>query len=410
MNSIEGVDYIFDRYAYLGLAPTASTGEIHRTIVRRRAGLHDDKIMNLDPELKEKAEKVREAVNRCADMLEDEGKRALYDQRLEHFKAEAPHLVSNRPDVTPVDPTRERFDFEGLLNNKDDHYDLLEKKARELTLYDPDDDEKARARYTQNPKNSRARSAYQTQLGKRLQYLTAMEQVVWMGAGFTTSEKTRGFIQAPEDYTEATENAIKHTREHVIAESVSMRSGLVAIGMASPPLLLGYEAAPTAEGKPAMPDDLSQKIIDTVRGEFDLRTQRIRDNAQAKADTLQEIIDLSPTYIFKKISGNSDDRRTVYIFRPPDTAKGEEPSLMITFNFIRQGKTMTSAGSAITDSANRQSLSAVRAQAKKGPPSIGILHDTGLGDTMSSASFYMEVSHALNVLEKTVSPKTAQPG
>lgn len=406
MDYIEGVDYIFDRYAYLKLEPTATQQEIHKAVKLKRAGLHDDKIRNLDDELKENARRVRAAVERCAEVLEDDAKRKLYDQRLEHFKATAPQLVTSNPHTVPFDPTRERFDFEGLLHDKDDSYDLLEAKARELTHYDPAADQKAAARYKKNPKNARTRREYSEQLTLRLNYLTAMEQVVWLGAGFNTAKKTRGLIQAPEDYTSASDAAIADTRTRVIAETVGLRKGMVALGMASPPLLLEYNGSASSAGeKPAMPDDLTEKIIDTVREKFDLRTQRIRDNAQAKADTLQALLELSPTYIFRHVTAGADNQRSVHLFRPAETG---EPRLMVTFNFLREGHTMRSTDTVMPEAENRPGLSEVKKAAKSGPPSVGIVHSRALEEIMDTSSFYMEANHALNLLEAHNERKTAR--
>lgn len=408
MDTIEYVDYIFDRYAYLGVAPDATQQEIHKVIKQRRAGLHTDKLAHVDEELVKVANRKRELVDSCAEVLEHDERRALFDQRLAWFKAEKPKLVSTSG-VAIIDPHSTRFQYEELLADDLDNYDRMKEYAASLTGYDAREDAAAARRYKARPKDAELCEDYRYQVGKRLYYFTSLEVAAWAAAGLNTDDKTRGSAFHADEYVERTEKLIAYTRDAVVPELIGQRQNLVALGMSPPLLLLTYKPQDGTEAAPPAPIDASAEATDQtikkVQDKFEERAGRIRDIAQQKQDALQELLSLSPTYIFNRPAEMVDGPYVVYVLKPQESG---EPTLTTSFNFIKSGNNMKLEDVAYFEEGDTP-LPKLRKQAKKGPPAIGILHSTQLGDVMEYGGMLLEASHAIGVLEDSLAtaPATA---
>src|ERR1700722_1468379 len=113
---IEFVDFIFDRYAFLELEPTATRGEIEAAITDRRAKNHPDRTRHLDPALQDKAAATWAIVDKCAEVLLDDALRPSYDERLAYFKEEKPELVTNSPEPNIIFLERDFIDVDLLAS------------------------------------------------------------------------------------------------------------------------------------------------------------------------------------------------------------------------------------------------------------------------------------------------------
>lgn len=396
MQPVEFVDYIFDRYAYLELTPEAGKPEIHRAIVRRRAGLHTDKITNLDDELKQRADQKRDLIDGCAAILENDEVRAVYDERLTWFKAEKPHLVSNSGTAI-LDPTAPRFQYESLLQEAGDHYDVLQTKAAEMTGYDARQDAAAGRRHKARPGDEELRDAYRHHIGKRLTYLTAMEHVAWLSAGYGTDDKTRQSALYPDEYLQLTDDLITDIRDRVVPEVIGQRQNLVALGMSKPMLMLAYEGQETntdAGQAVAVNEAATALVVRTVQERFDSKAGRIREIARQKQETMEELLGLSPTYVFNRPRKLVDGPMTIYVLAEREEA---EPTLIATFNFMKTGTNLSMQNLEVHVDQDIP-LDAVRKMARNGPPAIGILHSQPLGDVMAHSGLLMEAAHAAGKL------------
>ena len=143
METLEFIDYLFDRYAYLDIDPAAPAETIRQEVRRRRAENHPDKLHNISVEILATAARTTALIDSCARVLMDAELRPLYDVKLAHFKETAPHLVS--VSGTPIhDPSRFRIDLDYLMH--DEVTDIGHLEAYAASMSGHDDKRVARAR------------------------------------------------------------------------------------------------------------------------------------------------------------------------------------------------------------------------------------------------------------------------
>jgi DnaJ-class molecular chaperone len=167
MSTIEFFDYIFDRYAYLGLFPGASSSEISSHIRQRRAAIHPDKLLRVSQNIMAEAHRERGLVDECARLLLSNELRPMYDQKLSQFQSSAPHLVSV-DGVAKLDPSRFRIDLDHLLGSGEQEIEHVQSMAQHMSGMDEKRMAKSRKRFQEHPHDFDARDALRDELTKKL--------------------------------------------------------------------------------------------------------------------------------------------------------------------------------------------------------------------------------------------------
>lgn len=398
MDPVEGVDYIFDRYAFLGLTPDASKDEIHATARQRLAENHPDKMIRLGAEIQRAADRTRNLVKDCTTILLNDALRPLYDERLAKFKAEKPEFVSTNGTAI-ISLSGGRFDLNSLLEDGNDNFERMAEQAKAISGYVEGHTELIAKLYKADPKNTDLRNTYRDQLGSKLTYLSLLESVAWICAGYTGAETTKGHVLYPDEYAQAAQLAITYTRDEVIINSVDQRRTAVAIGIAQPPLLLTYDNPDKPVDEPAPPTVMSEEVTNNIiakaQENFDVRAEHIRDIARQKQATLEELLPLSVTHVFNRPAKLSDGMRHVYLFKADEQA---EPALMATFEMVRQGDAFKMVGCTLPEG-DAPTIAMARAAAPKDIPSIAVIHSSHIPD------YFMEVTFAATQLENSPDPK-----
>lgn len=287
MTSHEFLDYIFDRYAYLGLAMDAKTEDIRREIKRRRAENHTDKLQRVSEEILRAAAQVRARLDDCARVLLDEDLRSVFDEKLVEFQASAPHLVSECG--TPkIDPTRYRLDLDYLLQSEVFDLAELEVRAAQLSGHDEKRLAKARQRSQKDPDDLGYRDDLRDALTHKLSYLTVLEDFYWQKAGVYGGTSMQDNLRAarPEHFTEQLEAHLQQVQVQASA-AVQQRQQYAALGF-SPMLLLTHEGQPAAEQV-----SVEAQLTLAVVAAFQVRAEDLRRLMEQKKDVLHELTTVS---------------------------------------------------------------------------------------------------------------------
>jgi hypothetical protein len=389
MESIEGVDYIFDRFAYLGLSTNASPAKIRRTIARRRAENHPDKLERLGPEVKAKAAEVTEKLDRCATILLNDELRPLYIDRLNWFKENQPELV--RTDGNPVIVIGSgRIDLQKVLDGQEFSLDKAEPLVRQMTGYNPKQTELLKKLYQADPANDELRQSYREAVGSKLDYLTQMEMQAWVGAGIQPADTTRGHVLYADEYASAAEKAIEHTRDVMIPQAVAQRRQAVAIGVAKAPLLLTFNGgAAAAQGDAAgMTEQIAQEVAETASANFNTAAAGIRHYAKLKEETLTELVSLSTIHMLHRPEPLPDGLRRVFLLKEGE--EGQEPSATAMFHFMfsAQHKSLKRLHAFTTPIP----LSRLQNRTHRGP-SVAIVHNPAISSMLMEPTYAVEKLH-----------------
>ncbi len=359
--SVEGVTYIFDRYAWLGLEPGATKKEIEKAISTKRAANHPDRLRRAGEEVKNTAEHVIRLLSDCENILLDDALRPLYDARLEEFKKDRPKLVSTSGTAI-VDLGQEYLDIDSLLSDEVEDLSELEKRAAEMCGYDAARFEMIKDMFDDAPDNDKLKRAYRNELTQKLIWLSLMEGLAWQKAGVSQKQSsTSRMLTHADEYADAVEETIAETAKTQIFDALKERAAAMQIGTAPPPLLLtdgsdldeakkgetaesfNATARPDAPAKDASPDanekhadknreltlmdeDAIAKLMNVARKNFDDRAKYIRDVAAEKQAVLETLVTLTPHEYVYDAQNDAPARCNIYLYAAGED--GDEPTML----------------------------------------------------------------------------------
>jgi hypothetical protein len=287
---VEGVDYIFDRYAFLGIPRDSDRQAVAEAVRKRRSENHPDRLVGAGPEVRERADQVRKLVDDAATVLLNDNARPLFDAALERFEAEDPNLVS--------------ADGRALLNLKRGHVNLdylvrgvvydvagLEEKAIRLSGFSERRLKSARRDHQENPNEAEAQDALRDELTTQYAMLTLMEDYAWMRAGVRGRYTQPDPVLDASEYAVAVERHIEDVSDMLIRKAAEARDGAILIGVAKPPLLLAGPSGTLADASPATMD----AVAEAARATFSLRSEDIKEIARRKQACLEELVRLVRT-------------------------------------------------------------------------------------------------------------------
>lgn len=280
---LEFIDYIFDRYAFLGVDPNASSEELRVEIRRRRAENHPDKLVHVSDAIRKTAEREMDLVNDCARVLLDEALRARFDEKLAVFRETAPHLISTSGTAI-IDPSRFRLDLESLLDANITDISHLEAQATQMAGYNEKRLERARTRFTKTPDDIDAREQLREQLTAKLVYLSVIEDYYWLRAGVSGAVQRDTFGRAAhsDEVLAHLESTIETVRDG-IGQTVTERHAIAQLGLA-PMLLLGTSVE-TPE-----PENITQALTLAATQAFELRVEDLKALVGNKKAVLDELM------------------------------------------------------------------------------------------------------------------------
>lgn len=350
---VEGVHYIFDRYAFLNgiMADGGYTARIDaatpkadllKVIGSARGMYHPDRQARSGEEMRKKAEQKTMLIADCERFLLNPELKNFYDDRLAEFKASRPHLVSdNGAAIISLGETF--FDISALLSDKIVDTSAFETQVKQMLQYDETRVTQARTLYDMLPDNLQVQAVYRDALTQKLVYLTLLEDAAWAKVGYMNrKEKPEGFMLRPSDYAGRIEAELQKAATRDIDTTVEKHGAVARLGMAKTPLLL--EAAPQeniAEEEGAehiRRDALSAELADPKRYDrlmesfkaaahknFGIRADYVRDVARQKQAVLETLCLLSPV----EALGTELPGQEVYDFYLLNPKEGDEQKVLL---------------------------------------------------------------------------------
>jgi len=292
---LEFIDYIFDRYAFLGVSPDATSEELRVEIRRRRAENHPDKLVHVSDAIRKTAEREMDLVNDCARVLLDDALRERFNEKLAVFKETAPHLVSTSGTAI-IDPSRFRLDLESLLDANITDISHLEAQATQMAGYNEKRLDRARSRFEKTPDDVDAREQLREQLTAKLVYLNVIEDYYWLRAGVSGAVQRDTFGRAAHSHEVLAhlDTTIEKVRSG-IGQTVTERHAIAQLGLA-PMLLLGSSVEPTES------ESITHAITTVATQAFELRIEDLKALVTDKKAVLDELLIVARTRQLKPAS------------------------------------------------------------------------------------------------------------
>lgn len=310
---VEGIHYIFDRYAFLNaimedgkyenrVSESSTPEEIKKAATLARAMYHPDRQTRTGEEMKKAAEQKTLLIVDCERFLLNPELKSFYDERLAEFRANKPHLVSTGGQAI-VSLGETYFDIGSLLSDKVADTTDFEARVKAMLQYDDTRAPQMKSLYDLMPENPQARNLYRDAMTQKLVYLSLLEDAAWAKVGYMNrKEKMDGFLIRSSDYAHRVEAALQKAADNDINSTIEKHAAVAQIGMAKTPLLLEFNAEagkPAATGAELMsPEERFRQVLDEKKAlahqNFEIRAEYVREIAKQKQAVLEELCTLTP--------------------------------------------------------------------------------------------------------------------
>jgi len=349
---VEGVHYIFDRYAFLNtimadggysarVDAATPKADLLKVIGSARGMYHPDRQARSGEEMRKKAEQKTMLIADCERFLLNPELKSFYDDKLAEFKANRPHLVSTTG-AAIISMGETFFDISALLSDKIVDTSAFETQVKQMLQYDENRVTQAKSLYDMLPDNVQVQAVYRDALTQKLTYLSLLEDAAWAKVGYMNrKEKAEGVMLRPSDYTHRIEAELQKAATRDIDATVEKHGAVARLGMAKTPLLL--EAAPEEniageEGaehirRDAMSAELADpkrygRLMESFKAaahkNFDIRADYVREVAKQKQEVLEALCLLSPI----EPLGTELPGQEVYDFYLLNPKEGEEQKVL----------------------------------------------------------------------------------
>ncbi|MFM9889917.1 MAG: hypothetical protein ACKVOE_04620 [Rickettsiales bacterium] len=318
MNLIEGVDYIFDRYAFIGLTPAATDEEIAAAIKRMKSENHPDRYTKTSEEARNSAARKWERIEECETFLANSGRRAAFDEQLARFQKESPRLISESG--TPIfDPSRSRIDLNAMLGEPES-LETHEKLVGQMVGFNPNMLAILEQVYKGNPNDSATREAYRDVLVKGMGHYDILADGVWEQAGARIGEAERNGTTRImiEDFSAGVKEKIQKIAD-AIPTKVQEHFGLIENGMAAP-LQLTYAGTQSGAGVTTDVPPPSE-IADIARENFLNRTHRLKQLAEKHQELAQKLLDTMQVWPLSADEVQTDVKRFILMGKASEDAQ-----------------------------------------------------------------------------------------
>lgn len=305
---VEGVNYIFDRYAFMNqilqdgkselrISESSTRDDMNKAFTIARGMYHPDRQARTGDEMKQKAEQKTKLIADCERFLLNPELKSFYDDKLAHFREHKPHLVSDSG-IAIISLGETVFDIGALLS--DDVVDTsdFEARVKALTQYDDKRVPQLKSLYDMMPDNAQVKSLYRDAVTSEYIYLGFLEDSAWAKVGYMNrKEKEEGFMIRASDYTKRVDAALEKAAARDIDSTIESHGAVARIGMAKTPLLLDAAEGTEMPGMELMAPDqhkrLMEKFKDVAHKNFEIRAEYVREVAKRKEAALETLLNLS---------------------------------------------------------------------------------------------------------------------
>lgn len=278
---IEGVDYMVDYYAVLGIGRDSTKRDIELALRNNRSQWHPDRMGNLSPDILKQAEFKNTLFGKAEDVLMDDKFRQAYDERLTNFDS---RLVSTEGHAI-IDPSKRRVDLDFIISGKDIDFSALIERARQLTGYDEERVKSVETLYNSDKENKTFKDLYRKELVTEFVFVSQLEDMAWARAGIANQKPIRGLLYYPDEYSEQVEIEIERVKAEEIPEGLENR--LLAYETGVTPLL-SYNG----EGDGSY-NEISTEVRKRLIGNFSDRCDQIREITIRKQEVLEKLVSLT---------------------------------------------------------------------------------------------------------------------
>ena len=306
-NLIEGVDYIVDHYAVLGLDPQADADAVHKAIREMRARNHPDRLGRASDEILRIAQRQTDLANRAAAVLEDPQRRAGYDERLAYFHQHEPHLIST--DGHPiVCLSRQYIDVDNLMagtllvDTNSEGFQALS----QLSGHTPETLARAERLLTALPDDPDTQAlARQARIQHWVQCVFD-QQVAWTNAGVHNRLDKPDTQDSPFEWAHNTQLYLDQLTTQIIPDRLAQRHHAARLGLAPPLRLLEHQvsARPQDPSEQANPADLVVQTQLAIQAQvldvFEQRSQAVMQAAEKTQQALTKALELTPFHVFRQ--------------------------------------------------------------------------------------------------------------
>ncbi|HEX2859456.1 MAG TPA: J domain-containing protein [Alphaproteobacteria bacterium] len=324
-NPLETIDYIFNRYAYLGLPADASPEAIKAAIKTKRVANHPDRLTNAGPEVQATAQGILQRLADCEHMLLNPQRKAYFDARLAEFTQQRPRAICT--DGTPlIVLDAQHFDVPVLLGQAEGtgRDEAVLAHARMLSGYNPDKTDTLRRLYMAAPTDAGVRAMLVEALRAEMLYLDALEEDAYQTVGIANKRnKVSEALNDPADYAEMAQLELGRLIDEDLSAQLGSTLGLARIGMAPAALLLAPPGADPATSKlPTRLDDVRvEDLVEVARGRLQQRQGELYQASLRKQAVLEELVNLSDLTWLTPQPGRVGDFTLMLMLG----RKGEEP-------------------------------------------------------------------------------------
>ncbi|MFA6604223.1 MAG: J domain-containing protein [Patescibacteria group bacterium] len=209
MDAIQGLDYLIDYYALLGVARDASSDDLHRAYREKQLQYHPDRYEGLAPEMKQAALEKSRLIVEAYRLLSDPAARQAYDAKLAAW--DGPVSANGLP---IIDLSRPRFRPETLFEGEGaESGDKSEAMARQFSGHDEAMFSVIEKMYQASPEPTpEVAEAYRQALAKKDLYLSLKEGLAWNRAGIENQPVDE---QADSDHVATVERRLEEARAQV---------------------------------------------------------------------------------------------------------------------------------------------------------------------------------------------------
>lgn len=305
---VEGVNYIFDRYAFMNqiltdgkselrISESSTRDEMNKAFTIARGMYHPDRQARTGEEMKQKAEQKTKLIVDCERFLLNPELKSFYDDKLAHFREHKPHLVSDSG-MAIISLGETVFDIGALLSDEVVDTSDFEAKVKALTQYDDKRVTQMKSLYDVMPGNPAAKSLYRDAVTSEYIYLGFLEDSAWAKVGYMNrKEKEEGFMIRATDYTKRVDAALEKAAARDIDSTIESHGAVARIGMAKTPLQLdaaeGTEMPAAELTAPDQHKRLMEKFKDVAHKNFEIRAEYVREVAKRKEAALETLLNLS---------------------------------------------------------------------------------------------------------------------
>lgn len=298
-NCIEGVDYLMDRYAVLGIAENSSVEVIKRVVKEGRAANHPDRLRGASEAIIKVANDQRNLINVCADILLDPELRAGYDLRLADFRKRWPKCIAT-DGIAINDLNKPKIDLDDLLENPQGaDADLVWlAKVQQMSGHDPAQLAMLERLLAAAPESNDVRETVRSARVTHWIYCGLLEDIAWARAGVRAPTPSLGATVSPFRGVERVQERLTEWSEISLPATLALRHEAAALRLAPPLRLLSHDSSDNHSTTDQALLDIDQlEILNRAKASFKTRSVGVVEAAKVTQEALAKVLELTPLHV-----------------------------------------------------------------------------------------------------------------